>query len=56
MAILRKGTARTEKDSESPLGGFRAALISDTAGLTQFGAFIEELYQGALVACALARG
>ncbi len=47
MTIVRHGTSRMEEDSGGPLGAFRAELISDTAGLTQFGACIEELSPGA---------
>lgn len=47
MTVIRAGTARTDTGGDtSALGPFRAELISDTAGLTQFGAFIEELPPG----------
>ena len=47
MAIIKAGTARTEVGKpDDPLGEYVATLISDTAGLTQFGAFIEELAPG----------
>ncbi len=47
MTVIKSGTARTDTgDSDSSLGPYRAELISDSAGLTQFGAFIEELPPG----------
>lgn len=47
MTVIRRGTARIETGStEDTLGPYQAELISDTAGLTQFGAFIEELPPG----------
>ena len=47
--IIRKGTAR--RDAATPeqiahLGPFSAELMSDTGGLTQFGAFVETLPPG----------
>ena len=48
MTIVRAGQANTDESKPNdPLGDYRAELISDTAGLTQFGAFIEELAPGA---------
>ncbi len=48
MAIVRAKTANTKESKPGdPLGDFKAELISDTAGLTQFGAFLEELAPGA---------
>ncbi len=47
MAIIKAGAAKAENgDPKDPLGPYSAELISDTAGLTQFGAFIEELPPG----------
>jgi uncharacterized cupin superfamily protein len=47
MTIVRNGTSRVEQgQAGDPLGAYRAELVSDTAGLTQFGAFIEELSPG----------
>ncbi len=47
MTIIKAGSSRIETaDADDPLGPYRAELISDTAGLTQFGAFIEELPPG----------
>ncbi|MGZ2258729.1 cupin domain-containing protein [Roseobacter sp. A03A-229] len=44
MTIVRAGEARIDQSKPGdPLGDYRAEQISDTAGLTQFGAFIEEL-------------
>lgn len=48
--IVRKGTARSESATEAQvatLGHFHADLLSDTGGLTQFGAFVETLAPGA---------
>lgn len=48
MTIVRAGQANTDQSKPGdPLGDYRAERISDTAGLTQFGAFIEELAPGA---------
>ncbi|WP_299687918.1 cupin domain-containing protein [uncultured Tateyamaria sp.] len=47
MTVVRRGTARIDAGGAgSAQGPYRAELISDTAGLTQFGAFIEELPPG----------
>lgn len=47
MTVIKKGTAKVDSGgNEDPLGPFRAELISDSAGLTQFGAFVEELPPG----------
>lgn len=47
MTIIKAGTAKIdEAGPDDPLGPYRAELISDTGGLTQFGAFIEELPPG----------
>ncbi|WP_299150626.1 cupin domain-containing protein [uncultured Tateyamaria sp.] len=47
MTVIKSGDAQGETgDTDSPLGPYRAELISDTGGLTQFGAFIEELPPG----------
>jgi len=47
MTVIKAGAARTETGGQdSTLGPYRAELISDTARLTQFGAFIEELPPG----------
>lgn len=48
--IIRKGTARIDKatpEQARALGHFTADLLSDTGGLTQFGAFTETLAPGA---------
>ena len=45
MTIIKAGKAQT--DTSDPLGSYVAHLISDAGGLTQFGAFIEELAPGA---------
>lgn len=48
--ILRRGMARTEEatpDQAARLGHYRAELLSDSGGLTQFGAFVETLAPGA---------
>lgn len=48
MAIIRIGDAQQETAApDDPLGQFKADLLSDSGGLTQFGAFIEELMPGA---------
>ncbi len=47
MTVIKKGTAKADTGGQNhPLGPYRAELISDSAGLTQFGAFIEELPPG----------
>lgn len=47
MPIVRAGKARREEAGpDDPLGAYTAELISDTGGLTQFGAFVEELAPG----------
>lgn len=47
MTVIKAGTAKTETGgASSPLGPWRAERISDTGGLTQFGALIEELPPG----------
>ena len=47
MTVIKKGSAKVDSSGEnSALGPYRAELISDSAGLTQFGAFIEELPPG----------
>lgn len=47
MTIIKAGTAKIDQaGADDPLGPYRAELISDTGGLTQFGAFIEELPPG----------
>jgi uncharacterized cupin superfamily protein len=48
-ALVRRGTARQDRATPAQvahLGDFSADLLSDTAGLTQFGAFIETLAPG----------
>lgn len=48
--IIRNGTARTDQatpEQAAKLGHFTAELLSDTGGLTQFGAFTETLAPGA---------
>lgn len=48
--IIRRGSARTDAataDQAARLGFFTAELLSDTGGLTQFGAFTETLAPGA---------
>lgn len=48
--IVRRGAARTEEataEQVAHLGHFRAELLSDTGGLTRFGAFVETLAPGA---------
>lgn len=48
MTIIKAGTAKQERSTpDDPWGPYRAILISDTGGLTQFGAFIEVLSPGA---------
>ncbi|WP_299826641.1 cupin domain-containing protein [uncultured Roseobacter sp.] len=48
MAIIRNGQAkRKEGAADDPLGQYAADLLSDSGGLTQFGAFIEELMPSA---------
>ena len=47
--IIRKGTAKTDAptaEQAAALGHFSAELLSDTGGLTQFGAFTETLAPG----------
>ncbi|WP_299144517.1 cupin domain-containing protein [uncultured Tateyamaria sp.] len=47
MTVIKAGTAQTETGgADSTLGPYQAELISDTGGLSQFGAFIEELPPG----------
>lgn len=47
MTVLKKGNAKEDNGGQnSALGPYRAELIGDSAGLTQFGAFIEELPPG----------
>jgi uncharacterized cupin superfamily protein len=47
MTIIRNGTAWTDIGTPHPLlGNYTAQLISDTGGLTQFGAFTETLPPG----------
>ncbi|WP_299623182.1 cupin domain-containing protein [uncultured Tateyamaria sp.] len=47
MTVIKQGSAQIDSVGEgSVLGPYRAELISDSAGLTQFGAFIEELPPG----------
>ncbi|MEM6373343.1 MAG: cupin domain-containing protein [Pseudomonadota bacterium] len=47
MTVIKAGHARQETGgTETSLGPYTAELISDTAGLTQFGAFIETLPPG----------
>lgn len=47
MTVIRKGHATMDAGgADTALGPYRAELISDTGGLTQFGAFIEELPPG----------
>ncbi|MGJ8617245.1 MAG: cupin domain-containing protein [Sulfitobacter sp.] len=47
MTIIKASTAKVdEAGADDPLGPYRVELISDTGGLTQFGAFIEELPPG----------
>lgn len=47
MTVIKSGDAQVETGgTDNPLGPYRAELISDSAGLSQFGAFIEELPPG----------
>ena len=46
MTVVRKGTATVDDGTHNTLGPYRAERISDTAGLTQFGALIEVLPPG----------
>ena len=47
MAVIKHGTAHTDVGGAgTTLGPYSATLISDTGGLTQFGASIEELPPG----------
>ncbi|WP_299282460.1 cupin domain-containing protein [uncultured Tateyamaria sp.] len=47
MTVIKSGDALIDTGgADGPLGPYRAELISDSAGLTQFGAFIEELPPG----------
>ena len=49
-SLVRRGTARTQTatpEQQARLGRYAAELYSDTAGLTQFGAFAETLDPGA---------
>lgn len=49
--VIRKGQAKTDAatpEQAAALGHFTAELLSDTGGLTQFGAFTETLAPGAL--------
>lgn len=47
MTVIKAASAHSETAGDDhPLGPYTASLISDTAGLTQFGAFIEELPPG----------
>ena len=43
--LIKAGTARTDS-GDGVCGPYTAALLSDTGGLTQFGAFIETLPPG----------
>lgn len=45
--IIRKGTARTKSRDEPGFGVMETASFSDTAGLTQFGAYMQTLEPGA---------
>lgn len=48
MPIIKAGTAKIKQSAPGdPLGAFTAHLLSDSGGLTPFGAFIEELAPGA---------
>ncbi|WP_299862088.1 cupin domain-containing protein [uncultured Roseobacter sp.] len=48
MAVIKSGTAKiNQSHANDPLGDFRTELISDTGGLSQFGACVEELAPGA---------
>ncbi|MEL6451917.1 MAG: cupin domain-containing protein [Pseudomonadota bacterium] len=47
MPVIKQGTAKhVEGGADDPLGPYTATRISDTGGLTQFGALIEELPPG----------
>lgn len=47
MTVIRRGEARMETaPADDPLGPFMSERISDTGGLSQFGAFIETLPPG----------
>lgn len=47
MTVIKAGTARRDTGGDSDtLGPYSAELISDSAGLTQFGTFVEELPPG----------
>lgn len=49
MTVIRKGTARCETATGAGaehLGPYEAALISETGGISQFGAFVETLPPG----------
>lgn len=47
MTVIPKGQATIDSGgTNTALGPYRAELISDTGGLTQFGMFIEELPSG----------
>lgn len=47
MTLIKSGTAKIEEaGQDDPLGPYRAERISDTGGLTHFGASIEELPPG----------
>ncbi|MDW4499601.1 cupin domain-containing protein [Sulfitobacter sp. D35] len=47
MPVIKAGTARKkEAGPEDPLGAYSAELLSDSGGLTQFGALVEELAPG----------
>ncbi|WP_298843431.1 cupin domain-containing protein [uncultured Roseobacter sp.] len=48
MTIIRNGQAQQDTGAaDDPLGQYTAELLSDSGGLSQFGAFIEELAPGA---------
>ena len=47
MTIIKQGEATLKNgQADDPLGQYSAELISDTGGLTQFGALVEELPPG----------
>ncbi|WP_299615185.1 cupin domain-containing protein [uncultured Tateyamaria sp.] len=47
MTVIKRGTARMDKGGAgATLGPYTAELLSDTGGLTQFGAFVETLPPG----------
>jgi len=54
MPIIRQGSITSETGSNYPaphndgLGDYEAWPLSDAGGLTQFGAFVEKLYPGAV--------